>query len=201
MVWKDLSSSDVTATLSSTFEHNGTNGWTENGLLFPQATTEEFYNVDAIYPSGSYSAMTFELVITPISELGVGGGDYVYPLRMYKSDGNNFGLSFGIRKNVILMYGSGHNNVFSSGVSIDSENRYTISFVQNNLTTRSLYIDGVLKENKSDCALNSILFERPRLRSHAKGSYIIHSLRIYNKALNQEEILSNYNNDILRFGE
>ena len=201
MTWNDISESNVTATLSNSFTHDGvTNGWVEDGLLFPMSTSINEYNSDGIYDTNAYSSMTFEIVMTPVTVLGTSGTDYVYPLRLYNTAGTSITLQIGTRKNVSLMYGEGHNTVFSTGISVNQGNKYTLTFVQNALTSRSIYINGSLKQSTTISELTEIDFSRVKITSHTKGGYIIHSVRIYNRVLSEDEILSNYNKDVIRFG-
>lgn len=195
MTWNDISQSGMAFTLSSNFTNDGrTNGWTENGCIFPKS--DNAFLVSGVYSLGSYSNATFEFHITLLDELGTGEEDYVFPLHMET-------IYFGMRKDIKLMYGFGNNTVFDKGNAFEKGKQYTITYVQNNLTTRTLYINGVNVDTKTGLALTNINMTNIKIamQNSSKGAYIIHSLRLYNRALEQNEVVTNYNNDKLRFGD
>ena len=91
--------------------------------------------------------------------------------------------------------------VFSNTkINVVKNHKYTFTFVQENLTTRALYINGALIQRTTGLTLDSIIFGQILMQSHQNGSYIVHSLRVYDKALSADEVLQNYNVDVLRFG-
>ena len=204
LIWQDISGSNVQAEFNDYVKNNGVeNYWKDDGIYFTkQKGTSDYQRVGetTTYAGNTYSAMTFEITMTNLSELGIGGGDYIYPLHIRKTDGSAI-LFVGMRKNVTLMYRSGHNTVFSNTkINVVKNHKYTFTFVQENLTTRALYINGALIQRTTGLTLDSIIFGQILMQSHKNGSYIVHSLRVYDKALSANEILQNYNVDVLRFG-
>ncbi len=201
--WKDTSTSNVTAQFSSAFTNDGINdGWVEDGVLFPIASNDfdsgSDYNVTGSYSSNAYSSISFELTLTVLDELGTLGDSYIYPLRIRASSGI-VSLNFAMRKNVGLMYGSGNSTVFYIGRNLEKDKTYTFTFVQENLTTRAIYLNGEFIERQTGFALNQINFTNIIMQAHAKGHYIIHSVRAYNRALTENEVIKNFNTDKLRY--
>ena len=204
LVWQDISGSNVQAEFNDYVKNNGVeNYWKDDGIYFTkQKDTSDYQRVGGTttYAGNIYSAMTFEITMTNLSDLGTGGTDYMYPLYIRQTDGSAI-LFFGIRKNVSLMYRSGHNTVFNNTkINVLKNHKYTFTFVQENLTTRALYINGALIQRTTGLALDSIIFGQILMQSHQNGSYIINSLRVYDRALSANEVLQNYNVDVLRFG-
>lgn len=204
LIWQDISGSNVQAEFNDYVKNNGVeNYWKDDGIYFTkQKDTSDYQRVGGTttYAGNIYSAMTFEITMTNLSDLGTGGTDYMYPLYIRQTDGSAI-LFFGIRKNVSLMYRSGHNTVFNNTkINVLKNHKYTFTFVQENLTTRALYINGALIQRTTGLALDSIIFGQILMQSHQNGSYIINSLRVYDRALSANEVLQNYNVDVLRFG-
>lgn len=204
LIWQDISGSNVQADLNSYIKNNGVeNYWKDDGIYFvkQQSTTDyQSIGVTTNYAGNTYSAMTFEITMTNLSDLGTGGSDYIYPVYITQLDGSAV-LYFGIRKNVALMYRSGNNTVFSnSKINILKNNKYTFTFVQENLTTRAFYINGNFIQRTTGLALNDLILGKIIMQSYTKGSYDINSVRVYDRALSANEVLQNYNVDVLRFG-
>lgn len=202
MMWKDLSNNNFDAILASAITHDGINGWVENGI---QLTNSEGYDsryAKATIDKNTYSSMTFEITLTPITQFGNTNDDYVWAFAFYTST-NVPDLRFATRDGVQLMYGSGNNTVFV-GPSIKKDKRYTLTFVQNDLTTRTLYSNGKIYQTKTGLTLNEIDFNNYpylKINSHKNSGYIIHSVRIYDREISAEEVEHNYMVDRLRFGE
>lgn len=201
--WNDLSNEGISAKLSNTFAHDGkTSGWVENGLLFDKTKATQY--ADVIYNEASYPAMTFEITMTAVEQLGSETTSYVYPLRFYASGETSMAFFMGMRYEVALMYGKGNNTSISFASSkfrMDKDKMNTVTYVQNDLTTRSVYINGSHITTRKNMSLEQLGFSRMRICSNENGRYIVHSVRVYNRALTDAEIKNNYNIDVLRFGE
>lgn len=195
MIWNDISGNGMTSSLTENFTNDGlTNGWTENGCIFPKSADN--YAVIGTLGLGNLSAATFEVHLTVLDELGTGGTDYVYPLHLQS-------IYFGFRKNIGLMYGSGNNTVFDKGIGFEKGKQYTVTYIQNDLTSRTMCVNGKVLDTKTGLALTTINLSsvNGKVQNSANGSYIVHSVRVYNRALEQNEVVTNYNNDRLRFGD
>ena len=92
-------------------------------------------------------------------------------------------------------------NVKEITIKVEKDKMVTLTFVQNDLTARTLYFNGERAISNTNLVLENLQFNKIRLRSDEKGRYIVHSVRVYNRALSAEEIKSNYDIDIIRFGE
>ena len=204
-IWKDISQSGKVASLSSNFISDGVeNFWREDGLVFIKSDVPNFsHYVEATYNDTNYSSMSFEINLNMLTELGNGGNDYVYPLYIRDMSGDSTSLSFGVRLKVLLMYGSGNNTVLNPvrATGFFKDNNYTFTFVQEGLTARKVYVNGALFMEKTNLSLSDIVLGRVTMRNHLHGAYIIHSVRVYNRALTADEISHNYFVDRFRFGE
>lgn len=202
LIWQDISGNGVDGKINNKFISEVLNNyWKDDGIMFKQQSsgTGEYTIRTNKYGVNTYPAMTVEINMTMLTDLGTGGSDYINPV--YITSGQNSAIYFSTRKNVTLMYGYGNNTVFNPGnINIEKYHPYTFTFVQENLTTRALYINGVLKQRKTNLSLSNIRFYDVIMQSHKNGSYIVHSLRVYDKALSADEVLQNYNVDVLRFG-
>lgn len=206
LIWQDISGNGVQNPCDANLNKSEIEThWQSDGFKFVKSTGES--NVQRIggvnrYSGNSYPAMTVEFTITMLSDLGTGGADYIIPLFIRNELGNTE-VYFATRENIALMYGDGNNTVFYGSLrSIHISNRktYTLTFVQENLTTRSFYLNGQLVHRREGLTLTNIILGQIMLQSHKNGSYIVHSLRVYDKALSADEVLQNYNVDVLRFG-
>lgn len=203
-IWRDLSENAAVGNLSTSFKHDGvTSGWVENGLLF----SKENATLDAVrasYATNVYSSMTVELTIRTMDQLGEASTDYIKPLYLFPS-GSTYTLYLGTRQRVRLMYGSGNNTVYNDGANekyyMDKDKCCTLTFVQNDLTKRTYYFNGEKRTEKTGLALSSIELTRLIMYGHEKASYIIHSVRVYDRGLTDEEIEDNFYVDRLRFGK
>ena len=60
---------------------------------------------------------------------------------------------------------------------------------------------GEFKQSVKNLTLENINVGVIDIFSNQNGSYVLHSVRVYGRALSAEEIKNNYDVDILRFGE
>lgn len=181
--------------------------WTETGILYdktrssaPQTLLSESYSTDKI---------TISFNIRSLEELGVGSSDYTYPLylRNYIDNSMKQATYTGFRRNIGLFYqnfsgGTQHNIVFSGpALTIKKDKNYTVTFVQDGLTTRSLYLNGVLMKTFTDLSLsNNIEYNRIQI-SPRLYNLKLNNVLVYNKAMSGEEIQDLYQLDKERFGE
>ena len=196
-IWKDLSGNEHDGELINFSNPMTTeSGWIKNGLRMDKSTNNnnnvsknlgKTYNIEEI-------TVSFNLVFH--DTLGGGGGDYTYPIKLRDNDIIN--LSLGTRSNVQLMYYSGNNTVIT-GCSISPEVNYTLTFVQENLTTRKLYVNGDLISTTNSLVLTNIIFNNI-VTDNAFYRRTLHNIMIYNRALTATEIARNYQNDLDRFG-
>lgn len=199
--WADISGNNNAAVSSISFVNDGvTSGWTNNGFIFPQETAKTYFT--ATYLASQYPSMTVEFVMTPLTVFGNTGADYVVPITILNTSGAA-SLTFYSRKNINLMYGSGGNIIFDTYNTPDltKDNCHTLTFVQDDLTSRSLYINGKYMFSKTKLSLSNIDFAKLNIKSSAKGSYIIHSVRVYGRGLSAEEVMKNYQIDSLLYRE
>lgn len=202
-IWKDISNNAVVGNLASTFKHDGiTNGWVENGLLFSKGSSP-YDSVSAVYTLGTYPAMTVEITIRTIEQLGNSGNSYVTPLYIF--DSAKTYMQFSARRDVRLMYGVGNNTIFDDSANSDyymnKDGCYTLTFVQNDLTTRTYYFNGEKRIERKNLTLNEIELRTIEMRGSAIADYVIHSLRVYDRALTDKEVQDNFSVDRLRFGK
>lgn len=168
--------------------------WTEDGMLFEQK------GISGINLKNSYStdSITVSFNIKSLEDLGTCGACYTYPVFLY--DNNNAITSrFGFRYNVYLFYGSGNNTVLESK-TLETNKNYTITFVQDGLTTRKVYVNGDIVASKTGLSLENISYNQIQI-SPGLYNLKLNNVLLYNRALTDTEIKTLYNLDKDRFGE
>ena len=103
-------------------------------------------------------------------------------------------------KNYLLFYGSGDNTVLDEVEGLNSNQNYTITFVQDGLTKRKLYINGVFKKENSALSLTKINYNNITINP-LLYNLKLNNVLIYNRALSATEIQELYELDKERFGE
>ena len=100
--------------------------------------------------------------------------------------------------------GSGYERI-SKAIDFDKSQKHTLTFVKSTTEGQSIYLDGNLwiQNTTYTRAIGNITGAILGAGYSDLASYKwqgkIYSLRIYSKALTQEEILNNYNMDKIRF--
>ncbi len=199
MTWYDLSGNEKKATLTSNFAKNGKlDVWTGDGLLFSGDNGYDKY-ISVDYYNKAYEKFTFEFNVTPLVQPGTAGNSYIPIVTV--NYGTEATLSLRFRNEVALMHNSGDETVFANlPILINKDNTYTFTFIQENLTTRSLYINGTFIARKAGLALEKFILSTMRVYNSPNGNFILHSIRVYDRALTKEEIVNNSQVDKLRFG-
>lgn len=87
-----------------------------------------------------------------------------------------------------FIYFNGYNWFADRGL-----HNYTITTEYTTTTTFKLYVDGVLRDTRSDSNFNNFLPAMNSISYAAGTSYSIYLFRLYNRALSAAEILQNYN--------
>ena len=200
--WYDLSKNNNNATLKN-FDFNKTSGWTENSLLLDGKN--DWVSMQKIYNSN----MTVEIALKILNEKD---GKKLYVIDNYESGG------MGIEKNT-SGYMLGAVNVDDSYYTALSNNKIndntkyslTLQYDGSNILYRendlkyNTYAEGRIKEpiNSTRFALgvNASGENYDNMESsEAFNNFEVYSVRIYNRALTDEEISQNYNVDKERFG-
>lgn len=176
--------------------------WTENGMLFEQ---KDISTVD-LNKTYSTDSLTVSFNVNSLEDLGTCGSCYTWPLFLYNYDSSanssTIASRFGFRKDVFLFYESGNSTVLTA-TSLEKNKNYTLTFVQEGLTTRRIYINGKLlseSSSKTGLSLSTITYNRIWI-SPKLYNLKINNMLIYNRALSSGEIENLYNLDKVRFGE
>lgn len=167
--------------------------WTEDGVLFEKKSNE------TVTLNNSYTTnnITVSFNLKSLDDLGDCGDCYTYPISLF--NGATRTALFGFRKEVYLFYDSGDNTVLSS-YSLDKNKNYTITFVQEGLTTRRVYVNGDEVSVNSGLELDTILYNKI-LISPLLYDLKINNILVYNRALSKDEVEKLYKLDSERFGE
>jgi|GEM_PF-838279 len=200
--WYDLSKNNNNATLKN-FDFNKTSGWTGNSLLLDGKN--DWVSMQKLYNNN----MTVEIALKILNEKD---GKKLYVIDNYESGG------MGIEKNT-LGYMLGAVNVDGSYYTALSNNKIndntkyslTLQYDGSNILYRendlkyNTYAEGRIKEpiNSTRFALgvNASGENYDNMESsEAFNNFEVYSVRIYNRALTDEEISQNYNVDKERFG-
>lgn len=169
--------------------------WTEDGVLFDKAKNAT--GILKLNNSYSTDQITVSFNIKTIDQLS--NSTYTYPLTLYQKSDGVPNLTFGVRDRIFLFYYSGNNTVMV-GQNIIKNNNYTITYVQEDLTTRKVYINGKLASTKTDLELSTILYSYMKI-SPRSYNLNINNMLVYNRALNVGEVQELYQLDTERFGE
>lgn len=166
--------------------------WTEDGMLF------EKNSISSINLNNSYStdSITVSFNIKSLEDLGTCDACYTYPFVLY----NNTSIVawLGFRKDVYLFYG--RNNTDLESETLEANKNYTITFVQDGLTTRKVYVNGDIVASKTGLSLENISYNQIQI-SPGLYNLKINNVLLYNRALTDTEIKTLYNLDKDRFGE
>lgn len=176
----------------------GTNAtWTESGMLLEK---KDIPVKDAINLKKSYSTdrLTVSFNVKSLEDLPEQGNNYAWPL--FLCNNSTMTSRFAFRKNYTLFYESGDNTVFYIKTLLEKDKNYTLTFVQEDLTTRRAYVNGVEVSAKTGLSLSTITYNKILIKS-ALYNLKINNMLIYNRALSAQEIEALYNLDKERFGE
>lgn len=200
--WYDLSKNNNNATLKN-FDFNKTSGWTGNSLLLDGKN--DWVSMQKIYNNN----MTVEIALKILDEKD---GKKLYVIDNYESGGmgiekNTSGYMLGavnVDGNYYTALSNNKNNTntkYSLTLQYDGSN---ILYRENDLKYNT-YAEGKIKEpiNSTRFALgvNASGENYDNMESsEAFNNFEVYSVRIYNRALTDEEISQNYNVDKERFG-
>ena len=200
--WYDLSKNNNNAILKN-FDFNKTSGWTGNSLLLDGKN--DWVSMQKIYNNN----MTVEIALKILNEKD---GKKLYVIDNYESGGigiekNTSGYMLGavnVDGNYYTALSNNKNNTntkYSLTLQYDGSN---ILYRENDLKYNT-YAEGKIKEpiNSTRFALgvNASGENYDNMESsEAFNNFEVYSVRIYNRALTDEEISQNYNVDKERFG-
>lgn len=172
--------------------------WTEDGVFFDKNKSSN--DLQKLNNNYNTEEITVSFSIKSLDTLSEDSSKYTYPLTLYKQWQSAPTLNLGFKDHVYLFYYSGAFPVITPGIGINKNKTYTLTYVQENLTTRKLYINGNLVSTKSNLSLNAvdyaIILISPRLYN-----FNLNNMLIYNRALSAQEIKELYSLDKERFGE
>ena len=205
-VWKDLSGNNNDATLQNVNFGNAESGWSSNCLKLDGV--DDYATIadsETMKPLGQ----TIEIVFNRTGE-APGNTDsskrgiifvrwFGYTVELNSIDENN---------NFSISYGRGYGEIGSSKGYLQSNSKAQLN--------KKYYIGATHENNISKMYLNSIYEGEQQIEPHVYssmnetriGQYIdqaytkanIYAIRMYNRALSEEEIKYNYNIDKIRFG-
>ena len=200
--WYDLSKNNNNATLKN-FDFNKTSGWTANSLLLDGKN--DWVSMQKIYNNN----MTVEIALKILNEKD---GKKLYVIDNYESGG------MGIEKNTsgymlgaVNVDGSYYTALSNNKINDNTKYSLTLQYDGSNILYRendlkyNTYAEGRIKEpiNSTRFALgvNASGENYDNMESsEAFNNFEVYSVRIYNRALTDEEISQNYNVDKERFG-
>lgn len=200
--WYDLSKNNNNATLKN-FVFNKTSGWTGNSLLLDGKN--DWVSMQKIYNNN----MTVEIALKILNEKD---GKKLYVIDNYESGG------MGIEKNTsgymlgaVNVDGSYYTALSNNKINDNTKYSLTLQYDGSNILYRendikyNTYAEGRIKEpiNSTRFALgvNASGENYDNMESsEAFNNFEVYSVRIYNRALTDEEISQNYNVDKERFG-
>lgn len=171
------------------FGNNAT--WTEDGMLF------EKKSISSTKLNQSYSTdkITISFNIKSLEDLNT---THTMPLKIYNDSTLTGRVSF--NKTTVSFAASGYATVLPISMEIEKDKNYTVTFVQNDLTKRQIYINGELANETTNLSLSTINYNTIQI-SPLTYNLKINDLLIYNRALSDDEIKNLYNLDKDRFGE
>lgn len=200
--WYDLSKNNNNATLKN-FDFNKTSGWTENSLLLDGKN--DWVSMQKIYNNN----MTIEIALKILNEKD---GKKLYVIDNYESGG------MGIEKNTsgymlgaVNVDGSYYTALSNNKINDNTKYSLTLQYDGSNILYRendikyNTYAEGRIKEpinsTRFVLGVNASGENYDNMESsEAFNNFEVYSVRIYNRALTDEEISQNYNVDKERFG-
>lgn len=196
----EYSQNNIFKNLTGEIDYNYSNSatWTEDGVYFDKnKTSNAIRKLNNNYNTGE---ITVSFNIESLDALGNTSDDYTYPLTLFDESLNYRKLDLGLREYVYLFYYSGNNTVIAMGTTMEKNKTYTLTYVQEDLTTRKLYLNGELLQTKSELSLETIDYSGI-LISPRKYNLNLNNMLIYNRALSAQEVQELYALDKERFGE
>lgn len=182
-------------TSEADFDYSSKGYWTEEGIYLGKDNSTSRTTLKQDYETEN---ITISFSIKSLDELGNGSADYSYPVILYNN--GSYAARGGFRKNIALFYGSGHNTVFVLSGNLEQNKNYTLTFVQDGLSTRRVYVNGALRDEQNSISATNIQYDEivigPKLYD-----FKLNNVLIYNRALSGEEIQEIYELDKERFGE
>ncbi len=200
--WYDLSKNNNNATLKN-FDFNKTSGWTGNSLLLDGKN--DWVSMQKIYNNN----MTVEIALKILNEKD---GKKLYVIDNYESGG------MGIEKNTsgymlgaVNVDGSYYTALSNNKINDNTKYSLTLQYDGSNILYRendikyNTYAEGRIKEpinsTRFVLGVNASGENYDNMESsEAFNNFEVYSVRIYNRALTDEEISQNYNVDKERFG-
>ena len=200
--WYDLSKNNNNATLKN-FDFNKTSGWTGNSLLLDGKN--DWVSMQKIYNNN----MTVEIALKILNEKD---GKKLYVIDNYESGG------MGIEKNTsgymlgsVNVDGSYYTALSNNKINDNTKYSLTLQYDGSNILYRendikyNTYAEGRIKEpinsTRFVLGVNASGENYDNMESsEAFNNFGVYSVRIYNRALTDEEISQNYNVDKERFG-
>lgn len=200
--WYDLSKNNNNATLKN-FDFNKTSGWTGNSLLLDGKN--DWVSMQKIYNNN----MTVEIALKILNEKD---GKKLYVIDNYESGG------MGIEKNTsgymlgaVNVDGSYYTALSNNKINDNKKYSLTLQYDGSNILYRendikyNTYAEGRIKEpinsTRFVLGVNASGENYDNMESsEAFNNFEVYSVRIYNRALTDEEISQNYNVDKERFG-
>ena len=200
--WYDLSKNNNNATLKN-FDFNKTSGWTGNSLLLDGKN--DWVSMQKIYNNN----MTVEIALKILNEKD---GKKLYVIDNYESGG------MGIEKNTsgymlgaVNVDGSYYTALSNNKINDNTKYSLTLQYDGSNILYRendikyNTYAEGSIKEpinsTRFVLGVNASGENYDNMESsEAFNNFEVYSVRIYNRALTDEEISQNYNVDKERFG-
>ena len=200
--WYDLSKNNNNATLKN-FDFNKTSGWTGNSLLLDGKN--DWVSMQKIYNNN----MTLEIALKILNEKD---GKKLYVIDNYESGG------MGIEKNTsgymlgaVNVDGSYYTALSNNKINDNTKYSLTLQYDGSNILYRendikyNTYAEGRIKEpinsTRFVLGVNASGENYDNMESsEAFNNFEVYSVRIYNRALTDEEISQNYNVDKERFG-
>ncbi len=187
---------NLTGEIDYNYSNNAT--WTEDGVYFDKNKTSNA--IRKLNNNYNTEEITVSFNIESLDALGNTSDDYTYPLTLFDESLNYRKLDLGLRAYVYLFYYSGNNTVIAMGTTMEKNKTYTLTYVQEDLTTRKLYLNGELLQTKSELSLETIDYSGI-LISPRKYNLNLNNMLIYNRALSAQEVQELYALDKDRFGE
>ena len=178
------------------FDYSLGGDWTDDGVLFSKGVD----NMPKVVLNSDYSTegITVSMSFNSLDEI-TESSYHSFANLIY--DNKATGL-FSFRKEIGLFYYSGHNTVLGNYQKPLLKNKnYTLTYVQENLTTRKMYVNGERWSQAQNLSLNPINYDSFYFNNGTSYDLNVHNLLIYNRGLTADEVKELYELDKERFGE
>lgn len=214
-IWYDLSGNENNAVLSN-FENNDVSGWNNGSLKVKGNTTDEITSNEFVkipYGLKDNESFSLEMVFEDndnarTTYLSADNGWHTFKFHDYKNSDGTFDGIFYIGGNIYNNPSNSFKNRFEpkdTEYLLKQHKIYYVAYTyEKDINKATLYINGAQNTYTKNYignneACNYFIIRALEEDGTKSGSATYHQIRFYNRALNSEEVASNFSIDSLKY--